>query len=264
MPEPSAPNLLSKSGIFAKVTGEGEPLVLLHGLFGSFENVGGIARLLANRYRVISLDLPNHGRSKHIEESSLLSFADRIDQALDELDIQSCFMVGHSLGGKVAMEIALRSPERVLKLGVLDIAPVNYPPRHDDVFSGLLSIDLGSIQSRSDADKQLQVHVNEIAVRSFLLKNVHKTVDGYSWRMNLSSIHRGYQKLIEANSQGVFEKPTLFLKGEKSDYITEEYRDEILSRFPKPELKVVSDTDHWLHAEKPDMVANLILRFLGK
>jgi len=260
---------LSDSGIFVKRSGEftnnpnvDKPIVLLHGLFGSLENVGGIARLLSKEYGVYSLDLPNHGRSRHIDESSLSTFADRIEMCLDELGVQESFVVGHSLGGKVAMEVALRKPLAVKKLVVLDIAPVKYPRRHDDVFQGLSSIDLKAIKSRGDADKLMKAQVPELAVRSFLLKNLYKVDDNYSWRMNLASIKEGYEQLINANANLTYENDVLFLKGENSNYITEEYRKEILSRFPKTQLKIVSDTEHWLHAEKPDIVASIIQRFL--
>jgi esterase len=160
------------------------------------------------------------------------------------------------------MELALAYPERVQKLVVADIAPVHYEHRHNDVFDGLRSISLEGLQSRVDADKTLAERVTEKAVRSFLLKNLQKGSDGrFQWRMNLEGLYSAYPELIRANRAGVWQGQTLFLKAEHSDYIQASHRDDILSRFPKTELKVVSGTGHWLHAEKPELIARLVSRF---
>lgn len=255
---------LTNSGVFVKVSGEGPVLVLLHGLFGSLENLGGIARYLSKRFKVYSLDLPNHGRSQHVDDSSLESFVRQLKACLGELNLTNVFILGHSLGGKVAMELALTSPEYVQKLVVIDIAPVKYSSRHDKIFEGLLSLNLKALSSRTEADKNLQLYEPEIAVRSFLLKNLAKDDNGhFLWRMNLSAIHKYYSNLIDENTHSVYSNPVLLLKGSDSDYILEKHREDILARFPKIQLKVISDTAHWLHAEKPEMVSNIVSRFLS-
>lgn len=246
-----------------RCSGEGEPLVLLHGLFGSLENLGAIARHLAKQYRVYSVDLPNHGRSPHIDNAGLAAMARELASWMDAQALASAHIIGHSLGGKVAMELALQQPQRVEKLVVIDIAPVAYPPRHDDVFAGLNAIDTAALQQRQQADALLSDYVQEPAVRTFLLKNLSKAESGFAWRLNLHELERSYAQLIAANHSGCFDKPVLFLKGADSDYISAAYKDEIMQRFPRAQLRVVDNTAHWLHAEKPELVSKLITRFLG-
>lgn len=241
--------------------GQGEPVVLIHGLFGSLENLGAVARVLAEDFTVYSLDLPNHGRSSHADSMSLQSMSDEIASWMDQVRLSNAHFFGHSLGGKAAMEVALNDSDRVNKLVVADIAPVKYPPHHNAVFEGLLAVRPEELTSRTEADKILEEHVPEIAVRSFLLKNLVKTPEGFSWRMNLPVIHREYEDLITGNREGSFSGPTLFLKGGNSDYIQEQHREAIVSRFPAVELKVVANTGHWLHAEKPDVVSKIVSRF---
>ena len=247
-----------------KVAGSGDPIILIHGLFGSLENLGAIARLLTESYTVYSLDLPNHGRSGHTTTTDLPSLADHILQWMNENSIDRAHFFGHSLGGKAAMEVALRHPERVVGLVVVDIAPVHYEPHHGGVFKGLLSVDVAELVSRADADSMLAEYVPELPVRSFLLKNLVKLPEGgFSWRMNLPVIHRDYAELIKANISGkCFGGNVLFLKGGESNYILEKHRHEILSRFPQTTLKIVANTGHWLHAEKPDLVSKLTKSFL--
>lgn len=248
-----------------KRSGQGTtPLLLIHGLFGSLENLGAIARQLGEHFDIYSIDLPNHGRSFHTETTGLHSMCEQVVQWMDEQRLEQVHVFGHSLGGKVGMELALQHPERVNQLIVVDIAPVHYPPHHDGVFAGLLSFDPRSIGSRAEADSLLLKYVEETPVRSFLLKNlVRSEQGGFEWRMNLSVIHANYEKMIQGNVSGkVFNGQTLFLKGGNSDYIQEKYRDEILARFPKATSKVIANTGHWLHAEKPEVVSKIALKFL--
>ena len=249
----------------SKCQGTGPPVVLIHGLFGSLENLGGIARILAESATVYSLDLPNHGRSPHHQHMGLSSMAEDVVGWMAEQGLGSADFVGHSLGGKVAMEVALKWPERVRSLVVMDIAPVHYPPHHNDVFAGLRAVNLQEISSRRDAENIMAPYVPEVAVRSFLLKNITRTEGGhFAWRMNLPVIRDNYEKLVSANSDGVaYDGDVLFLKGGDSDYIGEEHRHDILSRFPQAKVKVVANTGHWLHAEKPALVAKLIQQFFS-
>lgn len=226
------------------------------------ENLGALARPLAEFYTVHSLDLPNHGRSLHTLQTDLPSMATAVADWLDAQGIQSASIVGHSLGGKTAMELALKLPDRVNNLVVIDIAPVLYPPHHNSVFKGLARVNPGEINSRSDAESLMLEHVPEVAIRSFLLKNLLKHGEGFRWRMNLPVIARDYPALIAANRNGVFQSPALFIKGGNSDYLMPEHKEEIMGRFPNAQLKIIPDTGHWLHAEKPELVSKMILRFL--
>lgn len=244
--------------------GEGPPLLLIHGLFGSLENLGGIARLLAKQFSVYSIDLPNHGRSPHTETLSMHSMANAVSDWLDSRHLERVSLVGHSLGGKVAMELALSQPDKVDKLVVMDIAPVHYPPHHDDVFAGLTAVEPESLKTRSEADAILKNHVPEIAVRSFLLKNLVKNGSGFAWRMNLPVLQQYYDEILAANSENSqFPGDALFIKGGDSNYIQEKHRQAIVSRFPKANVKTVPGTAHWLHAEKPDLIASIITRFIN-
>ena len=242
-----------------------EPLVAIHGLFGSLENLGMITRELADQYQVYAVDLPNHGRSDHTPTTSLLAMADAVVAWMDEVGLAQAHFLGHSLGGKISMEIALRYPERVKKIIVADIAPVAYTRRHDDVFAAFRAVDLSQIQSRSEADKAMQPHVSEVYTRSFLLKNLEKTPQGWQWRINLDGLIGGYNQLIDANTQQhpPFKGPILFIKGELSPYILPEHRESILSLFPQASVKVISQTQHWLHVEKPDIFTGIARRFLS-
>ena len=246
-----------------RVAGQGKPLVAIHGLFGSMENLGAVVRHLRDDYTVYSLDLPNHGRSPHKAGMHLQAMAGQVREWMAHFGIDKAHFLGHSLGGKVAMETALQTPECVDKLVVMDIAPVNYSARHNDVFAGLFAVDPARISSREEADRLMSEHVKESAVRSFLLKNLVKTDAGFEWRMNLADLHQSYPSLIEGNTSSRCDCPTLFLKGGDSDYIQETHRDDILSRFPNTQLKVIPDTGHWLHAQKPELVARLVKKFLA-
>ena len=244
-------------------TGEGPNLVLLHGLFGSLENLGVLSRLFSMHHTVYSFDLPNHGRSPHEDEIGLKAMADRVWSAIQAQIQGPVCLIGHSLGGKIAMEIALRFQD-IAGLVVMDIAPDAYPRRHDDIFAGLNHLPLKEGLQRRELDLMLQDYVKEPAVRSFLLKNLARTGSHYSWKMHLADIERSYLDLVGANLKSEYLKPTMFVKGGESEYITEFNRQSIVERFPNAELKIVSGAGHWLHAEKPEQTSGVIERFLNK
>lgn len=244
--------------------GQGEPLVLIHGLFGTRENLGAIAKKLSESFHVFSIDLPNHGRSGHFDQLTLSEMASLVSEWMHTQNLDSAYFFGHSLGGKVAMELALTEPQKIKRLVVADIAPVKYEHRHTNVFKGLLSIDPANLKSRVDADFALSALVPEKPVRSFLLKNLQKSTQagGFEWRMNLNGIHNSYADMISANSDRCVDVPVLFLKAEHSDYILAEHQTDIQKRFSDASFKQVANTGHWLHAEKPDLIARLTNRFL--
>ncbi len=243
-------------------SGQGAPLVLLHGLFGSLENLGRLARLLAVNHTVYSVDLPDHGRSPHTEHSELSAMVEGVRQWMDAQKLSHVIMVGHSLGGKVAMELALQNADRVTRLVVLDVAPVAYGNRHDNIFQGLLSVPIEALQSRVAADEALQESIPDAAVRGFLLKNLVREGEGFRWRMNLQGLHRGYGQLVAGNSEGEFDGPTLFVRGGRSDYILPGAEAAIQQRFPQARIETVEEAGHWLHAEQPDATGRIIARFL--
>ncbi len=242
-------------------SGAGPPLVMIHGLFGSLENLAGIGRSLSEVFSVYSLDLPNHGASDPLSNGDLAQYAAAVGQWLGQQALEQPIILGHSLGGKVAMELALSEPDKMAKLVVLDISPAAYSDRHGEVFNGLEAVDRGDIQNRAQADYILRDYVEEAAVRSFLLKNLARQEGKFKWRINLPELRQSYPRLIQANRAGVFDKPVLFVKGGRSDYIKEASKEDILQRFPRAQVRVVEETGHWLHAEKPKLVARVIARF---
>lgn len=247
-------------------SGSGTRVVfLLHGLFGSASNLTRLATALEADYRVYRIDLRNHGESFHFDSMTLAEMADDLRRLANALDIETLSLVGHSLGGKVAMQFALSYPERVEKLVVADIAPIAYKPHHDETLAALAGIDLRALKSRAQADEHLAKAESELGVRQFLLKNLSRTAEGgWRWKMNLKAIEEGYDDLRQAPEGAPFDGPTLFLKGELSAYIQDKHRGEIHRLFPRSELEVIPETGHWLHAEKPEAFNQLVCEFLRR
>ncbi|MDR6982774.1 esterase [Rheinheimera pacifica] len=240
-----------------------EPVVLIHGLFGSYENLGVIERSLSEQYQVINVDVRNHGRSGHSSDMNYQLMAEDLAQTLDSLNIQKAAILGHSMGGKLAMAYAVTYPGRVSKLILADIAPVGYPPRHNSIFAGLNSVDLTQIENRADADKQLAQHIKESGVRQFLLKSLVKEEDKFQWRFNLSALYDNYAELVDNPiDSGSYSGPVLFIKGGDSDYILPEHKATITKVFPAAQAKIIQGTGHWLHAEKPAAFTKLVKDFL--
>lgn len=238
-------------------------IILVHGLFGDLDNLKSISRALQDEYYVVNIELRNHGNSPWTKSMALAEMAEDIREVMNELNIDSAYLLGHSLGGKVVMEFALQHPEQTLGLIVADIAPVAYDARHTSILDALEALDLDAVSSRQDADKQLAEYIHEKGVRSFLLKNLRKEGDAWHWRMNLPGLRECYPDLIGApQSEGSYDGPVLFIRGGKSDYLTEAHRPEIEKRFSHAEAKTIADTGHWLHAEKPQVFNGIVLRYL--
>lgn len=257
--------------LYHRISGEGEPLILLHGLFGSLDNLGVIARGLQDKWQIHGLDQRNHGKSPHAATMTYPEMADDVLAYMDAQGLAKAWVLGHSMGGKVAMQLALKAPDRIAGIIVADISPVTYKPRHDHVLEGLKAVDTKSLSSRQDADSALSEHVEEAGVRQFLLKNLAPVPAGekeesgarYRWRLNLPVIDQSYADLSAApEGDGPYEGPVLFIKGADSAYIQTRHRDAIAKLFPNADLKVIEGTGHWLHAEKPDTFVALCRRFL--
>jgi esterase len=245
-------------------TGEGPPVVLLHGLFGSGGNLGALARALQDRFEVYSVDLPNHGRSDWLANADLPAMAEAVRQWLDEQSLASVHIIGHSLGGKVAMQLSLAYPARIASMVVADIAPVEYPPHHDSVFAALDAVVAGQCGSREAAARLMAAHLKEEDVIQFLLKSLQRRPDGiYDWRFNLAGIKAGYRAVRAAPlSSQAYAGPVLFIKGGDSNYIREEHRQTILALFPAAAIKVIPDSGHWLHAQQPRLFNGIVTRFV--
>ena len=233
---------------------EGPPLVLLHGLFGSSRNWTRIARHLGRAWQVHALDLPNHGDSPWTETTDYPAMARAVLAYLDGEAIEETILVGHSMGGKVAMTIALSDPERITRLGVVDIAPVTYDHANLSYVRAMQALDLSGISRRAEADERLAPAIGEAGVRSFLLQNLVTSPQGYRWRVNLeglgrsmAAIHGFPEQLLTAYYDG----PTLFLTGVHSDYVLPDYHPQIRGLFPDVRFESVAKAGHWVHAENP-------------
>jgi len=244
----------------------GEPLFILHGLFGSLTNWNWHSKQFSEQFSVYGVDLRNHGESPHDDTLNYDVMAQDVVHLFDDLGIESACIIGHSMGGKVAMELALRWPDYVNKLIVVDIAPVSYDHSHQSVFDGLKAVPLDAIQSRKDAEKEMAKHVKEPGVRQFLLKSLYQDENGdWKWRFNVDGLIASYSHIIDwEQTNQTFDGVTLFIKGSESDYITPAYRDEITRYFPKAKAHVIEGTGHWLHAEKPAVFNAVVERTLNK
>ncbi len=226
--------------------GSGSPVVLLHGLFGSARNLAGVARALAAEHRVVSLDLRNHGGSGHDPAMGYAAMADDVAETMDALGLAAVAVVGHSMGGKVAMRLALSAPQRVARLVVADIAPVPYPSRFGAFARAMLA--LPPHASRTQADALLTPDVPDAAVRSFLL---HDFRPGEGWRIGLAQIAAALPVIESWDGTGRYDGPALFVTGAQSDYVRPEHRPAILLLFPAARFIAVKQAGHWLHAEQP-------------
>ena len=246
--------------------GDGNSVFLIHGLFGSLSNLGHLARALASNYRVISVDLRNHGDSPHNSEMSLKSMAQDIVNLMDNLSLPSAYFVGHSLGGKVVMQLAMVEPERVKGIVVADIAPVNYTDNNTNIINILHELSNVNIKDRKMADSFLSERGIELSVRAFLLKNLRRNTAGnFELKININAIKANYESHLSVAPQGkVFNAPCLFLKGENSDYIDQKHLPIIQSLFPQSSLHTVENVGHWLHAEKPELFNQLVLEFISE
>ena len=247
-----------------KQLGHGEPLVLLHGLFGSADNWFGVAPRLAEKFHVYSLDLRNHGISPHHDDMDYPLMAADVKKFFLTHKITDASVIGHSMGGKVAMQFALDFPARLKKLVVVDMAPRAYAPSHDKIFAALLALDLKIFQTRTEIEEALASEIPSLNLRRFLLKNLGRDDGGkFIWKMNLRGVAENYSRLGEVLAAGnPFTKPTLFIRGGKSHYITAADELEIQRLFPAATLQTIPTANHWVHADAPDEFVRLVLDFL--
>lgn len=256
----------SSSQLNYQQLGQGEHIVLIHGLFGSLENLNMVAKTLSQHYCVTSVDVRNHGNSFHQQGMNYSDLAQDVITLLNALSIEFCHLLGHSMGGKIAMQIALSYPQRVNKLIVADIAPVEYSAHHLTIIEGLQAIDLTKVQKRKDADSQLANYVDDIGVRQFLLRNLAINEQGqFQFKCNLNNIEQGYQQIMQRNETEdgqPFNGKTLFIKGGDSDYILAKHQEAIKTLFPYAKAKIIQGTGHWLHAEKTVAFNKIVMDFL--
>lgn len=246
--------------------GQGEHIILIHGLFGSLENLNMVAKTLAKHYCVTSIDVRNHGNSFHHKDMNYDDLAQDVINLLDYLAIEQCHMLGHSMGGKIAMQLALNHSQRIKKLIIADIAPVKYPDHHAKIITGLQRLDFNKINTRKEADQQLARYVDNIGVRQFLLRNITANKQGeFYFKCNLNNIAQGYPQIMQGiNSSQIFNGETLFIKGGQSDYILPEHQKSIAAIFPYAKAKIIQGAGHWLHAEKTIAFNKIVMDFLSR
>ncbi len=245
-------------------TGEGPPVALLHGLFGQARNFGALTRALAARHRVLALDLRNHGDSPHDPRMDYPAMAGDVAETMAALGARPAAVLGHSMGGKAAMALALSDPGAVSQLAVSDIAPVAYPPHFAAYVAAMRKLPLREGLSRREADAALLAAVPEAGVRAFLLQNL-RLGSPPRWRIGLEEIAAGLSAIggWEAPTGARFDGPTLFVRGERSDYVRPGHEPAIRALFPHAAFATVEKAGHWLHAENPAGFLEAIESFLA-
>jgi esterase len=251
--------------LFFRTYGEGQPLVILHGLFGSSDNWLTQAKLFSTRYKVYTVDLRNHGQSPHDDRFDYQSMVGDLKLFFEDERIPGAILLGHSMGGKAAMNFALQYPDFLEKLIVVDIAPRAYDLEHYAIADGLAAIPVHEITSRNQADEILSKHVSEPEVRQFLLKNLQrKSEGGFSWKINLPVIREKLSNIgVDLLTNNTFDKPTLFIRGARSNYVRDEDWARISEVFTSAKLETM-ETGHWVQAEKPQEFVTLVMDWLNQ
>lgn len=246
-----------------KKYGSGKPLIILHGLFGSHNNWANICMQLARVYSVYALDLRNHGDSPHSAEFDLECMASDLNAFMIRLGIVKAIVLGHSMGGKVAMTFAQNHPEKVSKLIVVDIAPRSYKEGHRSLVEALVDLDLSTCSRQQDVHKALAPAIPSIEVRYFLLTNlIRDEHQNFTWKINLKTIAASLEKITTGISPShIFKKPTLFLKGERSDFITSADLAMINKLFPLSDVKTVKGAGHWIHVDETETLVQMVSEF---
>ncbi|WP_296281947.1 alpha/beta fold hydrolase [uncultured Acinetobacter sp.] len=245
----------------ATTSDNGSPtLVLIHGLFGSLSNLGMIARAFQEKFNILQVDVRNHGHSAHADDMNYESMATDVLETIDHLNIQQFIVIGHSMGGKIAMKLADLAPTRLQKLIVLDMTPFAYKENHhDQIFKALFAVEEAQVESRKDATEIMRQYLKEEMVIQFLLKSWSKG----KWLFNVQVLFKDYPTILGWTDQSVNAVPTLFIRGGNSPYLSKpEHFEAIDKQFSNHQIQVVENAGHWLHAEKPTEVNELILAFI--
>lgn len=253
--------------LHSKIFGEdkpGIPLLVFHGLFGMLDNWGTFGKEMGEYFPVHLVDLRNHGRSFHSENMSHDDLAHDILHYMQYYGLGKINLLGHSLGGKAVMQFAVKYPVKVEKLIVVDISPKAYPPHHQGIFKALESVDLDKARSRQDVEEVLTQYIHEKPVLQFLMKNLYWTEDKkLNWRFNLKTLHNHYTDFVaNAIKFGVFSGPTLFISGEKSNYILPQDEFLIKQQFPNSEIIKIKNAGHWVQADNPKDFNEAVKNFL--
>ncbi len=237
------------------------PVVLIHGLFGSLDNLGVLARDLGQDRTLLQIDLRNHGQSPRSDVMNYPAMAQDVLETLDEYGFEKAIIIGHSMGGKVAMALTAIAPERIDKLVLIDIAPVNYQVRrHDEIFAAINAVSHAGAKTRQQAAALMREHIKEEGVIQFLLKSF---AEG-EWKFNVPVLWQQYEQIVGWQIIPAWNHPALFIRGGASPYVDETHRDALLAQFPQARAHVIAGAGHWVHAEKPEAVLRAIHRFIDE
>lgn len=245
-----------------RVLGEGQPLIILHGLFGYSDNWQTHAKKLAEYYQVVLVDQRNHGHSDWADDISYDLMAEDLQELVSELALDKIILVGHSMGGKTALRYAQLYPEKLEKLVVLDMGIKTYPSHHDEILKGLNSVNPEQLEKRSDAEEILSRYIESNGIKQFLLKNIYWKEKGrMAWRMNIPVLEQNMSKILAALPKEEIMITTLFMRGGQSNYILDEDIPELESMCPDSEFITIEKAGHWLHAEAPTEFIEALLGF---
>ena len=258
--------------LFFRKTGSGPPMVILHGLYGSSDNWHSIAKEISTHYTVYIPDLRNHGRSPHSDEFSYDIISDDIHELVTSLGMRKFILAGHSMGGKAALKFALKWPEMINSLVIVDISPFGssetgnaFFRQHSEILDAIISLDLNGLKSRSEADKLLAMSISSEKIRGFIMKNLDRKSDNtFEWKLNAISLKKNLPEIMsgvtgkDLYAESVSGFPVTFVKGEFSEYLVEEEITEIRKVFPSAEIIVVNNTGHWIHSERPDAIIKIL------
>lgn len=245
-----------------RILGEGRPMLILHGLFGFSDNWQTHAKKLAEYYQVILVDLRNHGHSDWNDVFSYELMAEDVHELCEELELEDIVLVGHSMGGKVAMHFAQQYEDVLEKLVIVDIGMKEYPMHHQHILAGIHAVQLEDIKARRVAEDQMSAHIDSDGVKQFLLKNLYWKEKGtLAWRMNVAVLEREMENILSEVPPLEVETPTLFIRGELSNYILDEDLEEIENSFIDMELVTIENAGHWVHAEAPQEFIDSLLSF---
>lgn len=247
------------------LSGTGNPLLILHGLLGMSDNWAGFSKTFSKQYQVLVPDLRNHGRSGHSPVFSYLAMCDDIDELLFNEHIQHTFLLGHSMGGKIAMQYALDNPQKVDKLIVVDISPVQYPYQSHPLVELMMNTNLSGFSERKEIETHLLKEINDTRIVGFLMKNLSRSQgNNFIWKPGLPAINDNIREVFrEIKSETVFSKPVLFIRGGNSDYILPHHEPHIYKLFPNAVIKTIDKASHWVHADQSEEFAKLVLEFLS-
>lgn len=251
--------------LHSNILGEGQPIIILHGFLGMSDNWKSMGSKYAEAgFQAHLLDLRNHGKSFHSNEFNYDVLAEDVKLYMEHQHLESAVILGHSMGGKTAMLFACRYPKLTTKLLVADIAPKFYPAHHQDIINGLNAIDINNLKSRNDADEKLSKYISNIGIRQFLLKNLYWEEKGVlGFRFNLKVLSGKMEEIGEnIGFTDTYTGPTLFLRGDKSEYISPGDLPDIKRHFPLASIETIDNAGHWLHAENPIQFYEKSLRFI--